>query len=68
MGSDNGATQLPAHLHELAESLQAPIYFMEILQEGGGRNVDACLVAKTAAQLRRSQASFGHGRKHLEDS
>ena len=67
MGSDDGAAALQAHLHELAEGLQAAIYFMEILRSGG-REIDPVLVDKTVAQLRRAQESFLHLRNHLADS
>jgi hypothetical protein len=64
MASDIGTKELQAHLHELAEGLQAAIYFMEILQSGG-QDVDAALMDKTAAQLRRAQESFRHVRDEL---
>jgi len=65
MGSDEGVSRLHAHLHELAEGLQAAINFIEVLR-AGGQQVDAGLVEKTAAQLRRAQQSFGHVRNHVE--
>jgi hypothetical protein len=67
MGSDDRTRELQSHLHELAEGLQAAIYFMEILRSGG-HGADATLMDKTAAQLRRAQESFAHVRNHLEDS
>lgn len=67
MGSGDETTQLQTSLHELAEGLQAAIYFMEILQSGG-QTIDPKLVEKTAAQLRRAQDSFGQVRKYLAEN
>lgn len=67
MGSDDETAKLQAHLHELAEGLQAAIYFMEILQSGG-QKIDRVLVEKTATQLRRAQDSFGHVRTYLAEN
>jgi hypothetical protein len=68
MGSGDRTNDLQTHLHELAEGLQAASYFVEILQSGGQQPLDAKLLDKTAAQLRRAQESFRHLRARLGET
>jgi hypothetical protein len=68
MGSDPKADDLQAHLHGLAEGLQAASYFIEILQNGGQQPIDTKLLEKTAGQLGRAQESFRHLRAHLGET
>ena len=58
MDSRGYPSHLEAHLHELAEGLQAASYSLKILQSAGDRAVDVALVEKTDVQLRRAQDSF----------
>jgi hypothetical protein len=58
---------LRAHLHELAEGLQAAAMLAEVLRREAGKNTDPALVEKVVQQLARAQLSYRQLRNEIED-